>query len=177
MNELQQKLSESLRDVKDFPRPGIIFKDITPVLKNPDLCKEVVEVFCEHAHSIGVDVVAGIESRGFLFGMLIASKLNIPFVPIRKKGKLPYLTLSERYELEYGFAEMEIHTDAITKGQRVLLHDDVLATGGTMEAASKLIQRSEGEIAGYSFLLSLKFLNGRERLIKCCPNLFSIIDF
>lgn len=175
--ELKQKLSESLRDVKDFPKPGIIFKDITPVLKNPELCKELVSVFCKDARTSGVEVVAGIESRGFLFGMLIASELNIPFVPIRKKGKLPYSTLSERYELEYGFAEMEIHTDAIGNDQRVLLHDDVLATGGTMEAASKLIQRSGGTIAGYSFLLSLQFLKGKERLSNYSTNLLSIIDF
>ncbi|MBD3748127.1 MAG: adenine phosphoribosyltransferase [Sphingobacteriales bacterium] len=161
---IEQKIKSTVRDVKDFPKEGIIFKDITPILKDQELCTEIVEAFVEQLKSIDFDVIAGIESRGFLFGLMIANRLNKPFIPIRKAGKLPYKTIQQSYDLEYGSAVIEIHEDAFKPGQKVLIHDDLLATGGTVEASSLLIQKLKGEIAGFSFLISLDFLNGKERL-------------
>lgn len=158
-------LADYLRDVPDFPKPGIIFKDITPLLANPAARKEVVQTIANwYAHE-QIDAVAGIEARGFIFGMLLAQELGIPFVPIRKAGKLPFHKVQEEYNLEYGTAAIEMHVDAIQPGARVLIHDDLLATGGTATAAGTLIQKLGGEIAGYSFVINLSFLPG-ERLLK-----------
>jgi len=158
-------LNAYLRDVADFPKPGILFKDITPLLANPAARKEVVTRIASHYKGEQIDCIAGVEARGFIFGTLIAEALNIPFVPIRKAGKLPYHKIQEEYSLEYGKAAIEMHTDAIAPGCRVLIHDDLLATGGTATAAGNMIQRLGGTVAGYSFVINLSFLPG-ERLLK-----------
>ena len=153
-----------IRDIKDFPKPGIIFKDITPLLANPEaisLCLEKIKVLIEGEK---IDKVVGIESRGFLFGTLLAKELNTGFVPVRKQGKLPHKTISENYMLEYGIDTLEIHEDAINPGERILVHDDVLATGGTAQAVCKLVERLGGEIVQCNFIMELEFLNGKEKL-------------
>lgn len=155
-----------IRDVPDFPIKGIIFKDITTLLKSARGLKTASEELLEFAKGKHINKVVGIESRGFIFGSLLAEKLDAGFVPIRKPGKLPAETLSETYTLEYGEDKIEIHKDAIEPGDKVLLHDDLLATGGTMEAAAKLIERMGGEIIQISFLIELNFLKGREKLKK-----------
>lgn len=174
---LADKIKQTLRDVPDFPKPGIIFKDITPVLKNAELCTEITAALALQLKDVKIDVVAGIESRGFLFGLALAQALNVPFVPIRKAGKLPYRTIKQSYDLEYGSATLEVHEDAFILGQQVLIHDDLLATGGTVVAASKLVEQLGAKIAGYSFLISLDFLNGQERLINFSTNTFSLTSF
>jgi adenine phosphoribosyltransferase len=173
---ISTKLENSLRDIADFPKPGILFKDITPILKDASLCTEVIDEFVSRLEGIQIDVIAGIESRGFLFGLMLANKLGIPFVPIRKKGKLPFNTVAESYDLEYGSATLEIHTDAIFSGQRVLIHDDLLATGGTVGAATRLVQKLEGEVAGYAFVVSLDFLNAREQLEAVSENIITLVS-
>jgi len=174
---IDERLRAAIRDVADFPKPGIIFKDITPILKDPDLCEAVVERMAEAIDPNVVDVIAGIESRGFLFGLMLAQRLGKPFVPVRKAGKLPYDTVQQEYALEYGQATIEIHADAFTAGSRVLIHDDLLATGGTVAATSQLIQRLGGSIAGYAFIISLDFLNGKERLTAFSPHVHSLVAY
>src|SRR5690606_13243508 len=161
---LIDKLRSTIRDIPDFPQPGIVFKDITPILKDSELCNHIIEEFANQLDGIAIDVVAGVESRGFLFGLMLASRLGLPFVPIRKQGKLPYQTIAEGYKLEYGQAVIEVHADAFEKGDKVLIHDDLLATGGTVVAASKLVERAGAQVAGFSFLISLDFLNAKSRL-------------
>lgn len=170
-------LRHTIRDVPDFPKPGILFKDITPILKDPELCQQIVNAICEEFAGQPIDAVAGIESRGFLFGMMLAERLKVPFVPIRKQGRLPADTLSCEYDLEYGSATIEIHSDALKKGARVLIHDDLLATGGTVVAASDLVQRAGGVIAGYAFLINLDFLHGKTRLESFGAPICSLVDF
>lgn len=174
---IEEKVKQTLRDVVDFPKPGIVFKDITPVLKDPLLCAEISEALAAQLKGIKIDAVAGIESRGFLFGMLLAQRLQVPFVPIRKAGKLPYKTIQQSYALEYGEATLEIHEDAFLPGQQVLIHDDLLATGGTVVAASQLVNALDAEVAGYSFLISLGFLKGKERLKAYSKNIFWLVDY
>lgn len=174
---IEAKIKKTLRDVVDFPSPGIIFKDITTLLKEPVLCAEITEALMAQLKGIKIDVVAGIESRGFLFGFTLAQALNVPFVPIRKVGKLPYKTVQQSYDLEYGSATLEIHEDAFTAGQQVLIHDDLLATGGTVVAASKLVHQLGAHVAAYSFLISLDFLKGKERLDSYCHHTFSLASF
>jgi len=158
-------LAEALiRDVPDFPTPGILFKDITPVLKSPAAFREIVNVIADYARDLKPDIVVGIESRGFVFGAPIALALDAGFVPIRKKGKLPHITLYEEYSLEYGTNTVEIHSDAISPGQRALVVDDLLATGGTARAAASLIERLGGTIVAFTFVIELGFLNGRAAL-------------
>lgn len=171
------KLRLCIRDIPDFPSPDIIFKDITPVLKDPQLCREVIEAFTEQLCSTEINAVAGIESRGFLFGLMLANRLNVPFIPIRKVGKLPCLTVRQEYNLEYGAAGIEIHKDAFLPGTKVLIHDDLLATGGTVEAASKLIQQLGGIVNGYSFIVGLNFLNGDIRLASYSENIIKLISY
>ena len=153
-----------IRDVPDFPKPGIVFKDITPLLQSPEGLSLAVDQLVEAASGYRFDLVAGIESRGFLFGTVIAQRLGKGFVPIRKPGKLPWKTASESYELEYGTDTIEIHEDAVGRGQRVLMVDDLLATGGTMQAACKLVERIGGRPAACCFVIELTFLHGRQRL-------------
>ncbi len=160
-------LAESLvRDIPDFPKPGILFKDITPVVQNYDALKEVVEKMAEFGRSCKVDMVVGIEARGFLFGAPIALELKTGFVPLRKLGKLPGNRITEEYALEYGTNTVEIHNDAIEPGMRVLIVDDLLATGGTAAAAARLVERVHGVVAGICFLAELDFLEGRKALEK-----------
>jgi len=161
---IEDKIKKSVRDVPDFPIKGVLFKDITPILKDQDLCTEIVNAFADKLKALEFDAIAGIESRGFLFGLMLANKLNKPFIPIRKVGKLPFKTIQQSYDLEYGSATIEIHEDAFMPGSKILIHDDLLATGGTVEASAKLIQKMKGEIAGFSFLISLDFLKGKDRL-------------
>ena len=158
------ELKDLIRDVRDFPKKGIIFKDITTLLKSPKGLKNSAEELCNFVKNKGITKVAGIESRGFILGGIIAEKLNAGFIPIRKPGKLPSEKISESYLLEYGSDSIEIHKDAIQTGDKVLLHDDLLATGGTMEAACKLIEKLGGEVVQISFLIELDFLNGRDKL-------------
>jgi adenine phosphoribosyltransferase len=153
-----------IRDVPDFPKPGILFKDITPLLQNPEGLQQSIDLLAELVDPSTYDIVCGIESRGFIFGTPLAAKLNKGFIPIRKPGKLPWKTASESYELEYGTDTLEIHTDATEKGKRVLMVDDLLATGGTIEAACKLVRRVGGEPVAACFVIELGFLNGRDRL-------------
>ncbi|SFH18542.1 adenine phosphoribosyltransferase [Pedobacter insulae] len=174
---LAAKIKATLRDVPNFPKPGIIFKDITPILKDPALCGEITSALVLQLNGIKIDVVAGIESRGFLFGLALAQALDVPFVPIRKAGKLPYKTIQQSYELEYGSATLEVHEDAFGAGLQVLIHDDLLATGGTVVAASQLVEQLGAQVAGYSFLISLGFLNGKERLSSFSEDVYSLVDF
>jgi adenine phosphoribosyltransferase len=174
---LEEKLKHIIRDVYDFPKPGIVFKDITPLLQDAQLCTEMVDVFVEKLKNCQLDAVAGIESRGFLFGLMLANRLQVPFIPIRKQGKLPFHTISESYALEYGQATIEMHEDAFPKGSKVLIHDDLLATGGTVVAASKLIEKLGGEVAGYCFVISLDFLNSQGRLTRFSPHIFSLAHY
>ena len=157
-------LKSYIRDVPDFPKPGILFKDITPLLKEPVALKMAADALVEGLADKGIDKVVGMESRGFLFGPMLAERLGAGFVPIRKPGKLPYKTLNESYDLEYGTDTLEIHVDGIEKGDKVLIHDDVLATGGTALAATKLVENLGGVVVQCNFLIELSFLNGREKL-------------
>ena len=158
------KLEDFIRDVPDFPKKGIIFKDITPLLADIGALKQATQELAAPFAWAGVEIVTGIESRGFIFGSLVAERLGAGFVPIRKKGKLPYKTVSVTYELEYGTDTIEMHADAIAPGRKVLMVDDLLATGGTMAAACELVEKLGGEIVGISFLVELCFLHGRDKL-------------
>lgn len=157
-------LREAVRDVADFPQPGIIFKDITPVLANGKLLKLTIDEFVADTEGLGATKIAGIDARGFLFGSTVADRLGLGFIPIRKKGKLPWKTESLAYNLEYGTAEVEVHVDAFDPEDRVILIDDLLATGGTAGAATKLIQRIGATVVQAQFLVELGFLNGRDIL-------------
>ena len=161
---IADKFRSVVRDVKDFPKPGILFKDITPVFNDPILVSEIVEELASHVRPLKPDVIAAVEARGFIFGILLANVLKCRFVPIRKAGKLPYHTRREEYALEYGTAAIEMHEDSISTGARVVIHDDLLATGGTAAAAGKLVTKAGGKIAGFSFLINLSFLPGAENL-------------
>ena len=153
-----------IRDVPNFPKPGITFKDITPVLSDPDAMRQVIDRLLAFANRQHPDVIIGIESRGFVMGMPLALELALPFVPVRKIGKLPYNTIQENYNLEYGTNTLEVHSDAIQRGQRVLIVDDLLATGGTASATIKLAERLGGVVCGLAFMVELSFLNGRDAL-------------
>ncbi len=163
---LEKRIQSLLRDVPNFPKPGILFKDITPLLAEPVTRKLVVESIGNHYQSVGIEAVAAVEARGFIFGMLIAQELGVPFIPVRKSGKLPYRKISEEYSLEYGTATIEMHEDAIIPGCKVLVHDDLLATGGTASAAGKMIRRLKGEVVGFSFIINLSFLPGEQKLVN-----------
>ena len=157
-------LKSLIRDVPDFPQPGILFRDVTPLLRDAAALREVVAHFAERYRGAGIDAVAGIESRGFIFGAPLALELGVGFVPIRKLGKLPAEKIHLEYALEYGTAALEMHVDAVSPGERVLLIDDLLATGGTARAAAQLIATMGGDIAAVAFLIELEFLNGRRAL-------------
>ncbi len=157
-------LERFIRDIPDFPKPGIIFKDITPALADSQALKAAIDLFAEAAAVHRPSKILGIDARGFIFGAAAAVQLGIGFVPIRKKGKLPFETVSASYSLEYGEATIEMHTDAVAPGERVVLVDDLLATGGTAKAAGDLVTRLGGELAAVLFLIELDFLGGREKL-------------
>lgn len=157
-------ISVFIRDIPDFPKKGILFKDITPLLNNAAARASCVQILTSNLKTIKIDKVVGVESRGFFFGTLLAQELNAGFVPVRKPNKLPYKTISASYDLEYGTDSLEIHTDAIKKGDKVVIHDDVLATGGTAQAVVALVEKLGGEIVQCNFLMELTFLNGRDKL-------------
>jgi adenine phosphoribosyltransferase len=159
-----QRLRAAIRDVPDFPKPGIVFKDITPVLADAALFKLAIDAFVAASRPLGVEKVVGIDARGFLFGAAVAYEMGLGFVPVRKKGKLPYQCQSAAYTLEYGEAVVEMHTDALRPGERVVLIDDLLATGGTAAAAIKLIEKMGAKLIEAQFLIELEFLHGRENL-------------
>lgn len=168
-DELKMRFEAAVVDVPDFPKPGVVFKDLGPVWRDPALCSDLVAAMASAARDLGVDAVAGIESRGFLLGMPLAMALGVPFIPVRKAGKLPGAVHSTSYALEYGEATIEIQTHALALGQRVLIHDDVLATGGTAAACADLVRASGAEVAGWSFLIELAFLDPRQRLASDRP--------
>ncbi len=174
---IDKQIKSAVRDIPDFPKPGIIFKDITTILKDPSLCEDITDAFIEKLEGVRIDAVAGIESRGFLFGLTLATKLGVPFVPVRKAGKLPYTCKQKKYELEYGTATIEMHTDAFTPGAHILLHDDLLATGGTVCAASELIKELGGVVCGFSFVVGLGFLNGRARIAPISDNIIILAEY
>lgn len=174
---LEDRLKSVIRDIPDFPKPGIVFKDITPVLKDQELSSAIVDELAKRLEGMEIDAIAGVESRGFLFGMMLANKLGIPFIPIRKQGKLPAKTIAESYKLEYGQATIEIHEDAFVPGSRILIHDDLLATGGTVVAASKLVEKLEGVVVGYAFIISLDFLHSLGRLTRFSDNIIALARY
>ena len=159
-----KKIEEYVRSIPDFPEPGIIFRDVTSILQDPDGLKLSIDLIQEKLEGLDFDVIAGTESRGFIFGVPVAYNMHKAFVPVRKKGKLPCVTVSREYALEYGTAAIEIHKDAIKPGQKVVVIDDLIATGGTIEAAVKLIEELGGEVVKVVFLMELAGLKGRERL-------------
>lgn len=158
------KIENYIRDIQGFPKEGILFKDITPLLKDPIARTECLTILLESLKGQKIDKVVGAESRGFFFGMLLAQELQAGFIPVRKPKKLPYEVISASYQLEYGSDSLEMHTDAIQKGDRVLIHDDVLATGGTAKAVCELVEKLGGEIVQCNFLMELSFLNGRDKI-------------
>lgn len=174
---LEQRVKSIIRDVPDFPKEGIVFKDITTLFNDASLIKEIHDDIVAKIKDIEIDAIAGIESRGFLLGPAVAMTLNVPFVLIRKKGKLPYHTVSHKYDLEYGTAEIEMHTDAVSPGQKILIHDDLLATGGSASAAAELITKQGGKVAGFNFLIELGFLSGRDMLTNYSENITTLVDY
>ena len=168
-------LRDHIRSIKDFPKPGIMFRDITTILKSPEAMNFTLDKLLDFTTGINITKVVGVESRGFIFGSLLANRLDAGFIPARKPGKLPAETESATYELEYGTDKIEIHKDAINKNDRVLLHDDLLATGGTAEAACKVIEKLGGKIVLISFIVELTFLNGRKKL--CNFETHSVIKY
>lgn len=164
MNREGSELTRYIRDIPDFPKKGIIFRDITPLLSDKEALKKAADALASPFGESEVDYVAAVEARGFIFGSIVAERLGAGFVPIRKEGKLPWKTAEETYELEYGSDTLEVHTDAIEKGGKVLMVDDLLATGGTMQAACRLMEKIGADITGIAFLIELTDLNGREKL-------------
>lgn len=174
--KLIHDLENTIENIPDFPKSGIQFKDITPIFLNPDLYEDIIEDLA--SFSLGkIDAVCGIESRGYLFGIAIAVALKVPFVLIRKAGKLPPPFVAEKYDLEYGSAEIEMRTGQIKPGQRVLIHDDLLATGGTTEAAAKLVSKQGAVVSQFSFLIGLQALEGEKRLSKFDAEIHKILEY
>ncbi len=173
---LEQNIKTAIRDIADFPKSGILFKDITPVFYDQNLCNQIVGAFVEQLEE-KPDAVIGIESRGFPLGLLLANRLNIPFIMIRKSGKLPYKTIGIEYALEYGTAKIEMHEDALKKGWKVLIHDDLLATGGTAEATARLVLKSGAKISGFNFIIGLDFLKGRDKLVNYTKNITCLVHY
>lgn len=174
---LEQRLRDAIRDVPDFPKQGILFKDITPILLDHILCSDTADALAASVRDQRPDAVVGVESRGFFFGLMMAQRLGVPFIPVRKAGKLPYHTVSHEYNLEYGTATVEMHVDAVKPGQRVLIHDDLLATGGTATAAAELVKRQGGTVAGFSFLVALDFLDGEKNLKPYADTVVSLLRY
>ena len=169
-------VKDKIRSVNDFPKKGIIFRDITTALKDAETLKVMIDYLCDCFSDVKIDYIAGIESRGFIFGMPMAYKINAGFVPVRKPNKLPAATYSQEYELEYGTDKIEIHQDAFPKGANVLIVDDLLATGGTAEAACKLIKKAGANLVGTAFLIELEALKGREKLTDS-PKIVSMLKY
>lgn len=179
MSLLQQRLDNAIRTVPDFPKPGILFKDITPVFLDASLCSDIADGIIAQFKAKGevIDAICAIESRGFFIGILIAQKLNIPLFPVRKAGKLPAQTKAYTYNLEYGTATLEIHTGVVKPDWRIMVHDDLLATGGTAMAAAELIKAEGGTVAGFSFLVELDFLNGKDKILPYSSNIVSLVNY
>jgi adenine phosphoribosyltransferase len=174
---IEQQLKSVIRDVPDFPKPGILFKDISTIMLDAKVSNAVLDHLVAYYQDKGLDAIAGIESRGFLFGYPLAMRLGLPFVLIRKEGKLPYDKIKHAYELEYGSAVIEMHADAVEPGQRVLIHDDLLATGGSAAAAATLIERAGATVAGFSFLVALDFLEGDKVLQKFNDESYALVHY
>ena len=174
---IKTKIDQVVRTVPDFPKKGISFKDITPLLLDCNLTDEIIDSFVEELNGLDVDAVVGVDSRGFLFGFLLANKLRVPFVPIRKVGKLPGATLRYKYNLEYGSSEVEIHKEDINEGWNVLIHDDLLATGGTAVASAELISQLNANVTAFAFVIELGFLNGKDRLKEYSDNIISLTNY
>lgn len=175
-SELIQRLEQTIENIPDFPKPGIQFKDITPIFLQPKLYEDVIADLVNFSRG-KVDAVCGIESRGYLFGIAVAVALEVPFILIRKAGKLPPPFIGEKYDLEYGSAEIEMRTGQIKPGQRVLIHDDLLATGGTTQAAAQLVEKQGAKVVQFSFLIGLKDLRGEELLKKFNAEVYSILEY
>jgi len=174
---LEHRIKEVIREVPDFPKPGILFKDIMPIMQDPQLCRDITASFCERMRPLQLDALCAIESRGFFFGPMICQQLDIPFIPIRKKGKLPGDTVSYSYDLEYGSATVEIHKGVVKAGMRVMVHDDLLATGGTAAAAAELMLNQKADVAGFSFLVNLSFLNGEQKLAQYSKDFIHLVSY
>lgn len=168
-------LKDAIRSIPDFPKPGIVFRDITTLLSNPEAFKLSLDQFEEHFRKMGVNKIAAIDSRGFLFGGALADRMNLPLTVIRKKGKLPFETVSETYALEYGTDTLEMHTDAVTKGDKVAVIDDLLATGGTLEASCKMVEKLGGEVTTIGVVIELSFLKGRDSFAQY--DIKALIDY
>lgn len=177
MLPIEPEIKDTIRDIPDFPKPGINFKDITPLLGNVTVSKRITQELASYWITRKVDLIVGIESRGFMWGHSLAQTLEVPFVPIRKKGKLPAPSHSYKYDLEYGSAEIEIHQDAISQGQSVLIHDDLLATGGTAMGAAELVAICGGITAGFSFIVELEFLKARQKLMEYGSDVHSLAKY
>lgn len=177
LEDLSTRVQTAIRDIPNFPKEGIIFKDITPILLDAQLSKDIQTHFIEHARRLQPTAVCAIDSRGFIFGPSIAQALNIPLVLVRKKGKLPGETISYTYTLEYGTSTLELHHNDLPSGSKVLIHDDLLATGGTAAATSELVLKSGGMIAGFSFLVNLSFLPGYEKLKAYTNEIYSLVNY
>ncbi len=173
---LENAIKQEIRDIPDFPKAGIVFKDITPLFYDQVLCSRIVDGFIERMGE-KPDTIVGIESRGFLFGFLTANKLNVPFILVRKAGKLPYKTVSVEYDLEYGTSKIEMHEDALKKNWKVFIHDDLLATGGTAAAAAELVKKSGATVAGFNFVVGLDFLNGKNKLVNHTNNITCLVHY
>ena len=173
---IEQRIKAAIRDVPDFPKPGIIFKDISPIMLDPKLCRDIVTAFIDRLPG-APDALCAVESRGFFFGTLIASALQVPFIPIRKKGKLPGNVIVYSYDLEYGSATIEIQKGVLKPGSKVLVHDDLIATGGTISAAAELILKEKATIMAFSFLVDLTFLKGNERLKKYSDHVIALANY
>lgn len=176
-DSLQSELLKTIRTVPNWPKSGVHFRDITTVFQSPDTWAKVIAHFVERYRDQKLDAVAGLEARGFIFGATLAHALNLSFIPIRKKGKLPYQTLSEDYELEYGTATVEIHTDACRPGDKILLADDLIATGGTLLAGYKLLQRIGAEVAEAAVVIDLSYLGGTEKCQMQGLSVYSLVQF
>ena len=174
---IREKLNKAIRTIPDFPKRGIDFKDITPLFKDSNLTDDIIDAFVQRLDKMKVDAIVGIESRGFLFGFLLANRMKIPFIPIRKSGKLPGETLSLRYDLEYGSAEIEIHKYDVKEDWNVVIHDDLLATGGTACAAADLLLQLKTNILAFTFVVNLDFLDGKIQLEKYKSSIISLIDY
>ncbi|MCB1174449.1 MAG: adenine phosphoribosyltransferase [Leptospiraceae bacterium] len=170
-------IKQTIRSVPDWPEKGVMFRDITPLFQNPKALRATMDAFVHRYFDAKVDLIAGIDARGFLLGVTVAYELNLPFVPVRKKGKLPYKTISESYQLEYGEATIEMHTDAVTAGQRVVLFDDLIATGGTMLAANSLLKRLGADVIEAAAIIDLPDLKGSEKLEQAGVPVFALASF
>jgi adenine phosphoribosyltransferase len=174
---IENKIKSVIQSIPDFPKVGIDYKDIMPIFEDANLCSEITTEFCDQLKKYNPEVIVGIESRGFLFGMLIANKLGIPFVPIRKKGKLPGKTLTLSYDLEYGSAAIEVQASASLANKRVVIHDDLLATGGTVDAVGKLMHQMNADVIAFAFLINLNLIDYQEKLKPYSDNFITLVNY